>query len=306
MTSWKLFLYLTPFWEPTLDNVIFERETSRPPIWRGAAAWIPRAVGVLVLLVIALNIAASKLNNPVIFCLNNTTCLLFPLVLVTPSLLLWALPLGLTLAPSIVRERELRTWDTLLLTPFDLNLILLSKAGGALWWLRDMMYTMRVVLLVTSWVVGVMSLVLLETSAPLPDLSSATVCGLAVLLVVISAGLFLLDRAQQFVLMVVAALAASTSSSTTRMALPGASVAAIGAWLFDVSLALLVVSILPGHPARFLEFRAIVLAVVGPLGVYLTELPFAQAALAIAGTFLLREIAVRVLWQWAVRAARSM
>jgi hypothetical protein len=306
MASWKLFLYLTPFWEPTLDNVIFERETSRPPIWRGAAGWIPRVASALVLLVVVMNLAASKLNNPVIFCLNNTTCLLFPLVLVTPSLLLWALPLGLTLAPTIVRERELHTWDTLLLTPLDINLILLSKAGGAMWWLRDMMYTMRVVLLVTSWVVGVMSLVLLESSAPLPDLSSATVCGMAIVLMLVSAGLFLLDRAQQFVLMVVAALAASTSASTTRMALPGASVAALGAWLFDVSLALLVASILPGPAVRFMEFRAIVLAVVGPLGVYLTELSFVQAALAIAGTFTLREIAVRALWRWTVRAARSV
>ena len=64
-------------------------------------------------------------------------------------------------------------------------------------------------------------------------------------------GLFVLDRMQQFALMIAAALAASATTRTTRTGLVVGSLAALGVWSLEIAWGMLVLMVHPGHPARY-------------------------------------------------------
>ena len=177
------------------------------------------------------------ISNPLaLACMTNLV--LLP-VLLLPSLALWTIPLGLTLAPVIVRERVLNTWHTLRITPMDTQTLVLSKARAALLRLDGFMALSRAAMIVAAAMVSAISLNLIahlthQYSDRLPALEA---CGLGSLIMVLSALIFLVDRAQQFTLMALAALAAGASGPSIRIALPGAIASALLAWMIDVGIA---------------------------------------------------------------------
>jgi hypothetical protein len=308
MTSWRLFKHLTPFRESDVESTpVFWRERSRTPFWR--TIQLPRQIGhagfrAIALVTVTYMLALVLAPDPVVtYCLST---LLPSLVLWSmPSLALWSLPLGLALGSIVVREREQGTWYTLRTIPLETETILLSKARGALMRLGPLMTLSRGALVFAAMVVAVISLNALEhiTESHPGFLSSSDACGAGIIVMVMSAGLFLIDRAQQFVLMAVAALAASTTSPSTRVAVPGASGAALLAWMADVGVAVTLVAVDQGGASISLMASVRLLAMLGPVAGYTGYLPPQHGVFYILLTFACREMVVFLLWRWTVRAA---
>jgi hypothetical protein len=307
MQSWQLFKHLIPLRESEVEfTPVFLRERRRSFRWwtvsvppRVMRVSLPAAVLLVVVYVLALVMVPMSL---VTYCL--TGLLIWPVVAL-PSLGLWALPLGLTLAPVVVRERVAGTWHTLRLTPLDTETILLSKARAALVRIKPWLIIFRAVLIGVSLVAAMVSLNLIEHIAhTYPSLPPMNACGVGTLVMAITAFVFLIDRAQQFVLMAVAALAVSASSGSERLTLPGANAAAFLVWMADLGAVIVVFSLHPGGAAVSLRTSLPLLVMLGPVAGYAGYLTPGFALLFVVVTLIIRELAVRILWHWTVTAAR--
>lgn len=296
MSSWRLLRTLISFWT-SIDNPIFVRETTYPPMWYRMAARLSEATGV----VLALGGLGCYISVLLTFYLNNL------LVLLAPALVLWIVLIASSLGPVIVLERERRTWETLRTVPLPTEMILLGKAGGALWWLRDLIRIMGGILLLVAVGIGLVSLVVIPNASDsnLDVLPTSLICGAFLVLPVLSAVVYILDRAQQFVLMAVAALAVSAQSQTVRTAMSGAVVAALILWMIDAGMAIVMLALLPHGASAPSNMNIMALVTLGPIASYLSALSLVYAAVTIAGTLALREIVIRVLWAWVVRAAQN-
>jgi hypothetical protein len=307
MKSWQLFRHLTPFRASELEfTPIFQRERKLTPLW--GMITLPPGIGrvgfpAMALAMIVYLLALVFVSDPLVtYCLS--TLAVWPLLLL-PSLVLWTLPLGLTLAPVVVRERAAGTWFTLRTTPFDTETILLSKARAALLRLKPLMILSRGALAFGSLIAAMASLNLVEYAThAYPTLSPLGACGVGTLVMVVSAVVYLIDRAQQFVFMVTAALAASVSSTSARATLPGANAAAFLAWLADMAGALAWIAVHPGGATDGFTATLRLLVMLGPAAGYMAYLTPGWAVLGMLLTFVFREIAVRLVWRWTVRAAR--
>jgi hypothetical protein len=306
MRSWQLFKHLIPLRDSEVEfTPVFLRERQRAFRWwtvslppRLTRVSFPAAVLIVIMYVAGLIFAPIPF---VTYCL--TGLLIWPL-LILPSLGWWALPLGLTLAPVVIRERVAGTWHTLRLTPLDTETILLSKARAALMRIRPLLIVFRALLIAVSLVAAMMSVNLIEhLTHSYPSLSS-NACGIGTLVMAIAALVFLIDRAQQFVLMAIAALAVSASSASERLTLPGANAAAFLVWMADLSAVIVVFSLHPDGAAISLRASLPLLVAIGPVGVYARHLSPGFAVLLIVATLIIRELAVRLLWHWTVSAAR--
>jgi hypothetical protein len=307
MQSWQLFKHLIPLRESKVEfTPVFLRERKRSLRWwavslppRVMRISLPAAVLLVIVYVLALIMVPMSF---VTYCL--TGLLIWPVVAL-PSLGLWALPLGLTLAPVVVRERVAGTWHTLRLTPLDTETILLSKARAALVRIKPWLIVFRAVLIGVSLVAAMVSLNLIEhITHSYPSLPPLNACGVGTLVMVITALVFLIDRAQQFVLMAVAALAVSASSGSERLTLPGANAAAFLAWMADLGAVIVVFSLHPGGAAVSLSGSLPLLVMLGPVAGYTGYLPPGFAVLSVIMTLVIRELAIRLLWRWTVTAAR--
>ncbi len=304
MTSWQLLAHLVPFWESNAETPVFRREAALPPVWQQApVSWVRALALILAVCGLVFMLAVVRRSQPIAsLCVAAGLSLI---ALLAPSLLVWALPLGVTLAPVVVGERERGTWDMLRATPLPVETILLGKARGAMWRLRYGFTALRGVLLAVSVIAGFISLGLLEHTTWLhgADLPGGLICGGAVVVIAVGALLFLIDRAQQFVLMAVSALAVSASVESGRLALPGAIAAALVTWLADTGLGILLLALMPRASALALQTRLAALVMLGPTANVLADLPLPQAALGVAMTLIGREIAVRLVWRWTVHTA---
>jgi hypothetical protein len=307
MQSWQLFKHLIPLRESKVEfTPVFLRERKRSLRWwavslppRVMRISLPAAVLLVIVYVLALIMVPMSF---VTYCL--TGLLIWPVVAL-PSLGLWALPLGLTLAPVVVRERVAGTWHTLRLTPLDTETILLSKARAALVRIKPWLIVFRAVLIGVSLVAAMVSLNLIEhITHSYPSLPPLNACGVGTLVMVITALVFLIDRAQQFVLMAVAALAVSASSGSERLSLPGANAAALLVWIADLGAVFVVFSLHPGGAAVSLSGSQPLLVMLGPVAGYAGYLSPGLAVLFVVATLVIRELAVRFLWHWTVTAAR--
>ena len=247
------------------------------------------------------------------FCLNGLLLLLAPLALFVPSLLVWALPLGLTLAPIIARERERGTWEVLRTAPYSTEELLLAKAQGALaslrarlWWL----WYVQVQGLIASLLIGSgMTLVAGALGISGREWGSSAqnmLCFGAIGLVLALIVGYLFDRAQQLTLMIVAALAASTGSSSVREAATAAVTASLLAWGIDVMVGVAVLAVQPVGQVRDVGFSLAAMIVLGPFAGYLIELTPLVILPAALATFVARSIAIRQLWGVAVRGAEKL
>lgn len=305
MRSWELFARLNPFREPDGAVPVFLREATRLPPWRAALGMVGRGImpTATVLVTVTLLVALRAPLSLATRCLTGGLSLV---VMALASLVTWSVPLAVALGPTIVREREGGTWDTLRTTPFDTATLVLSKARGALWSLRIALALARTSLIIAALVAALISLSVIEHT-PRPDLTRLSpygICGIGLLVMATGGALYLLDRAQQATLMALAALAVSAGARTVRVAVPGANAAAFTAWLLDVGLAALVLALQPVQAATLQE-RVITLTLLGPVPAYLGELSLGGAALAVAITFALREAIIALVWRWTIRAASA-
>lgn len=297
MSSWMLLRALIGSSTDT-DNPLFDRAIRHAPGWYRFARRLAQATG----LVLAISALGCYLSVLLTFYFKNA------LVLIAPVLLGWLLLVAISLGPVVVEERERRTWETLRAVPLPIEALLLGKAGGALWWLRDLTRIMAGLLVVVAIGVGLVSLVLIPNT--LGDdgngLSAMMLCGGVIVLPLASAAVYIFDRAQHFALMAVAALTISAESRSARVAMSGAVVAMLVMWLADAGAAMVVLAVLPREMAGQNDLNLLSLALLGPTVGYLSAFALPYTLLAVSGTLAAREIAVRALWAWAVRAARRM
>jgi hypothetical protein len=300
---------------PPTRLLLARREKIRWPALAPVADLVNRVPSGVWLLVVVLYVAAIVYSRAAEapLCLNGLLLLLAPLALFVPSLLVWALPLGLTLAPIVAREREGGTWEVLRATPYSTEEILLTKAHGALrslrerlWWLWYVQVQGLIASLLIGSGIALVSGALSVSGREWGSSAQNLLCAATIGLVLAAAGGYLFDRAQQLVLMIVAALAASTGSSSAREAATAAVTAALLAWGVDVMVGVAVLAIQPVGEVRDIGFSLITMILLGPYAGYLIELHPVVILAAALLTFLGRSIAIRQLWTIALRGAEKL
>jgi len=296
VSSWHLLrtLLFTP-----AHHTVYQREKNYPPLWNHVPDLMRNILSVPLIIFPILYVAAF-LYAPGTY---MSACVCLPLLfLLLPSLFPWSVPLSIALAPTIAREREQGTWETLRISPIRTETLVLEKAAGALWRIRYMLRRLAIILIFTAVGLGVLSALTIYRQFPI--LNPAAVFMLSIISGMI---IFLIDRAQQFALMIAAALAGSSLSTSVRSAISSALLAALGMWLLDVCSATLILTFLgkaPIYPA--LSARYLMLFTFGSAGAYLLDLHPLWAGLLISLTFLVRELLLRVLWYLTLRAAERL
>jgi hypothetical protein len=299
MSSWTLLRHLFLFRQQYHHNPVFRREMRRQ--FHFFRATLPELGSLaLISLSVLLLLLAFLLGMPPSFGMYMPICI--PLGLCFLAYPLVVLIAALSLAPLIVRERVQHTWETLRGTPLPVETIVLGKAHATISKLYDQ--TIRLLIgftLGTGSLLTAGVLLLQHSGASLSDNSTNVNCGLTLLLLA-SGILFFAERAQQAALFSAAALAVSASARSTRSGLAGTLASTVLLWTADLMIVELLVRALPRHgetlPVAVLWFGSTV--AYGMLN------SLSQMYLCIALTFAVREIAVRVLWWWAVRAARGV
>jgi len=294
MSSWKLFAHALAFWN-AFENPVFLLEINRQPIWYGLArsfaAFPALTLGLMGALSLGWALVALYLGTLWIWLLL--------------ALLLLAVMTSVALGPIVVEERAKQRWEVLLTIPDGVESVLLGKVSGALWWIRYLIIALTALLLLLAAGVGFVSLVLIPTElTTLEDLPIFLLCGAAVALPIAGAILFVIDRTQQYLLMMVAALAASTSAHSMRAAFATSAAAVFLAWIAEFTLAGIVLALQAGTSRLSDASYMLALAVLGPMAGYVVDMTLAQAVLCIAGTLALREILIGTLWRWSLRRAQ--
>jgi hypothetical protein len=294
MYSWKLFKYVIVAWNAE-ENPVFLREIQHYPVWYGfaqrIALWASVRAGIVMLGFLMWVIIVLYFNN-----------LLFFLV---PPLLFFISATGFTLAPIVAQERVQKSWEPLLTIPPTLDLILLGKVGGALWWTRRLMLMMGVIMLTLSIGAGFVSLILIPTGfVRNSDWGEFFLCGGIIVFPIVGSAIFLIDRIQQYLLLVTVVLVGVTATASIRRALSMASAAVLLVWLVEVVVTGVLMALQPGHQALLDGGRILSYATLGPVISYIMELSLSQAVLYIAGTLCVREFLIRCAWRWSVRQAR--
>lgn len=316
MSSWRL---LRTFfaWDtgPSKQTPISKRESDLMPLWQSRRSSFRRVpVTLLLTASVTFVIAAQVIDVPIVArCMNAGLIVFGPPLLLLPSLMLWVIPLGVVLAPIIVRERVSGSWEILRAAPFTTEELLLSKTNGALRRLRGLVVSLGGLQaqLLAAILISLGLIEFLNAVNNLPEDRFSTearsvLCLGGIALLAVMAGLFLLDRLQQLVLMIVAALALSTSSGSVQMALMRAVAATFVTWVVDGGAAVLALLLQPAGQVQDLSYSAAAVVMLGPIGGYVIELPPVRLALFITATFLVREIAVHSLWRIAVRGANKL
>ncbi len=296
MSSWKLFVHALAFWD-AFENPVFLRDINRQPIWYGLARRFAAFPGLTLGLVGALSLAWALIS------LYLGTLWVWLLL----ALLLLAFITSAALGPIVVEERTKRRWDVLLATPVGVESVLLGKVGGALWWIRYLIIGMGALLALLAAGIGFISLVLIPTGlTTLEDLPIFFLCGAALALPIASAIVFVIDRIQQYLLMVVAALTASASATSMRAAFATSAAAVLFVWVAEFTLAGILLALQVGATKLSDITYMLALAVLGPMVGYIIDMDLLHAVLYAAGTLLLREILIDTLWRWSLRKARPV
>ena len=298
MSSWNLLRHLFGSGKRYRHNPVFRHEIRQQfYIFRSTLPELGSMV--LVILSVLLLLLAFYLGMPLSWCFFVPICI--PLSLCFLAYPLVVLTAVSTLAPVIARERAQRTWETLRVTPLPVETIVLGKAHAAIFKLHDQ--TIRLLIGLTL-VMGslVTALVLLVRRSGAPLSNDPTANGLLTLLLLASGLLFFAERAQQAALFSAAALVVSASVRSTRTALAGTLASTFILWTADLLIVQLLVTALP----RQGEVSPLAVLWLGSTVAYGVLDSLSTMYLCIALTFVLREIAVRVLWRWAVRAARAV
>jgi hypothetical protein len=290
MYTWILFVYVFLGWGAS-DNAIFLRDASRDPIWRNLAQRIARFRTVCLLIGLLFAVIG------IVFVKNA-------LFLFVPPLAIFALALALALGPVIVEERTKLSWEILLTVPYDMRGILLGKASGALWHIRSLTYAMGILLMCVSAGVGTGSLTLIPVgSTQTSEWYAVGLCGVLFIMPVLGSLLFILDRMQQYALMVVAALASGTAATSIRTALSSAISAVLLIWLLEVAVTEAFLTLEQGGAWQLNYTSILSVATLGPVVSCITQMNLTHAALFTAGMLLLREVLIGSLWRWTLHRA---
>lgn len=285
MNSWQILRTLFNV-RDAAESPLYYFERARPPRWWSTADHLLTDSPRLVLILSAVSCYLCSVLGQHIG----------PLVLLI-ALLPFAgvIFISLNIASVVAHEREHHTWDLLRTAPLPIETLLLSRAAGRLWWLRDSLRGFFGLLVVIALFLSCAS------TALLPDRPDE-VCWGTLALAILSMVFILVDRIQQFVLIVVTALAAGSSSTSARMALTVSASSTFVIWLIDLMAAVLVISQAKIDLYLFAE-QVLLASLFGPVATYIISLPASQSLPYAALTLIVREILVYAFWRYTVWAA---
>lgn len=216
-----------------------------------------------------------------------------------------AIMAGFAVGPIIVEERAKQRRELLLATPISVEQALLGKVAAARWWIRYLINTLAAILLFLAAGIGMISLILISTNLDqIDDLPIFYLCGAALLLPIIAAAAFVVDRIQQYLVMVAAATAVSVPSSSMRTAFATAAAAVLVVWSTEFVFAGTLMALQAGATRLSDAPYMLALAALGPVVGYILELSLGHAALYAFGALVVREIVLNTLWRWSLRKAR--
>ena len=199
----------------------------------------------------------------------------------------WTVPLTILAGQGIARERVTQTWDTLLITPFETEAILLAKAASSV---RN----------VWSLVIGLAFfgtlLALFFVSPVIASMSSQINQSwfLGILLMIIGMVAIVLEHEQEIALSVVLGIFVAIKTDSQRMAFLGG--LAAGFMIRVVQLALTFV-VVPSLTLLSLQ-NIIVMNFVAGSATLLAVLPMTAAVAFVVATLIGRELLVRWLFRW--------
>lgn len=237
---------------------------------------------------------------PAILCIETTFGVqitsffdrLFAGMLIAGGVLLsisWILPITMFSGASIARERTLRTWDTLLTTPFTSDAILLAKVASSA--RRVWGFTLG------SMLVG--SVVAIFFAAPVifslaAQINQSIVLG--ILLMLVGAVAIVIEHEQEIALAVVVGIVIALSNQYARMGPLLALAAGLLIRLLQMALTFVVI---PQSAIVTMQNVAILNTIAGSATV-LAAIPAVGSLLFVALMIIGRELLVRKLFEWAV------
>lgn len=290
MSSWQLFLSSVSALK-SYNNPIFMREAGRRPGWYLAAMPLLRTpflnAGIIIVIGLMWFLSAVYLKSLLV-------------VLLIPYLLLITLT-SLTLAPIIARERISHTWEGLLATPLGSEKIVLGKIAGVMWWLQPFITFMGWLLIVIGSGIGLISLVLIPPQTP-----GFMMCLGLVIVPIAGAICFVMDRVQQYILILTSVVATSASPAMTHLANFAAITSMMLICLLETTLIGLLLVLIADGPVAFSVNRILLMITMGPVVSYVMSMPLLETILCTALTFLVRETAIRALWRWMVQQASTV
>lgn len=293
MISWKLFTHVLVAWD-AYNNPVFIREAEHPPVWH---MFVQR-------LVLMPGFRTGMTGTGVFLWLVGTLYVNNLLFFLLPPLIVLIFTTSLTLGPLVATERVRRSWEPLLTIPIGIEMVLMGKVGGALWWIRHLLFFMAALMVAISSGVGFINLVLLPTGAARSsEWAEFILCGGVLLLPIIGGAVFLIDRAQQYLLMVTAALTAGTLATSVRTALSNATTAVLLVWFFETALG---IALSLQFGAGEIPNRTYMLALItlGPTVSYILEMNPVKTVGYTLITLVGRELLINLLWWLALRFAQ--
>jgi hypothetical protein len=221
-------------------------------------------------------------------------------------LLLWLLMTCLALAPTIVYEREHQTWDVLRMIPMDTQSIVIAKASIGLWWLRGPMRIMSSGLMLISAGVGLGSLMMIDPPVKkIAEFGALPMCGFVILFPIVAAVVFIMDRAQQYILITASILTVSASTRSSRSAQAAASAIVLMLWLIEIALGAVLILLMSRQRGQMASYLVTVITL-GPAVGFVQALSPELSLLLVGLTLLIREGLVRLLWHHMVQRAEAV
>ena len=295
MLTWKLLLHVL-IARNAHDNPIFVRETTHVPVWQALLRRLAESYNLRTVVVIGCAVAWAL----GVMLANN---LLFALI---PALFLLYTASGLFVGPMIVEEHEKLCWEPLLTTPYSLDLIVLGKMGGALWHIRQLIYGIMAPLLVLAAGVGLISLILIPVGPlHIHAWNEIMLCGTFLIVPLLGAAVFMIDRMQQFLLTVMAATAAGVSATSVRNALSTSSAAVLLTWLIEIVATEAMLVLYHGEGVTLTTGHLLALATLGPVVNFIVTMSLGSVIIHVASVLIARELLMNALWWWILRRARG-
>lgn len=306
LLSWELYRALNiyrPHW--LMRHPAYVRDRGRRATgWIACRAWLYAGTGCLILPGLFMAIMAGIRASWYTPCF----CLL-PIALILTFMPLWTIPLGLTFAPVITRERTHGTWDLLRISLLDLETLIAAKTRRALDTTRPLLNYLVIGLGLMGLVFGLVFAILVLARIGLDlDAAGKAQCALIYGLIgfgTIGLALFLVDRVQQILCMGIAALAAgSHAQQDTRGAMLYGMGAAFAMWLGEYVVALAIMRFLMTEP-EIMSISIWTTLFTGPATGFLLLIASPWRVVAAWGSMIaVREVVLHGLWQWALVAAQ--
>ena len=220
-------------------------------------------------------------------CLSGGTVLVLALLVLT---LLWPIAIAVGASGAIVRDREHRTWSTLLTTPIDWNELVIVKLASALRWFdrpfQLLFWVQSVLAVITLIVVGGQMERLMQTGAPI----------LAVLVTALAGGQFAIGRVQDYATACLIGLVASLESETRQTASVLALMGGIGLVILRLLFTGALLLAIPIESPQ----KWIMLLATGPTTAIASVFSLPVILAILIGLPLLRELLLQQGYRWAL------